>query len=189
MKLTERYGEALAFANDIHRGQWRKGTDIPYVSHLLAVSSLVLEAGGDEAQAIAGLLHDTLEDQSARTSYEAIQQQFGGEVARIVRACSDTEVLPKPPWRDRKTAYLEHLEEADPAVLRVSLADKLHNARSILTDLREHGDELWDRFNASRDDLLWYYQGLAAVFSRRLPSPQQRDLADVVDQLAILRPT
>jgi (p)ppGpp synthase/HD superfamily hydrolase len=127
-----------------------------------------------------------LEDQGARTSYEEIQQLFGGEVARIVRACSDTEELPKPPWRDRKAAYLEHLEEADPGVLRVSLADKLHNARSILTDLREHGDDLWKRFNASREDQLWYYEGLAAVFAQRLPSLQQCDLAEVVDKLATL---
>ena len=186
MKLTVRYEQALVFAHNIHRGQWRKGTDIPYMAPLLAVSSLVLEAGGNEDQAIAGLLHDMLEDQGARTSFEEIQQLFGGEVARIVRACSDTEELPKPPWRDRKTAYLAHLEEADPAVLRVSLADKLHNSRSILTDLREHGDGLWKRFNASREDQLWYYQGLAAVFAQRLPSPQQRDLADVVAKLASL---
>jgi len=184
LKLTVRYEHALVFAHNIHRGQWRKGTDIPYMAHLLAVSSLVLEAGGDEDQAIAGLLHDMLEDQGARTSFEEIQQLFGGEVARIVRACSDTEELPKPPWRDRKAAYLQHLDDADPAVLRVSLADKLHNSRSILTDLRENGDELWERFNASREDQLWYYQGLAAVFAQRLPSPQQRDLAEVVDKLA-----
>jgi (p)ppGpp synthase/HD superfamily hydrolase len=129
------------------------------VSHLLAVSSLVLEAGGDEDQATAGLLYDMLEDQGARTSYEEIQQLFGGEVARIVRACANTEELPKPPRRDRKIAYLKHLDDADPAVLRLSLADKLHNARSILTDLREHGDDLWKRFNASREDRLGATKG------------------------------
>jgi (p)ppGpp synthase/HD superfamily hydrolase len=129
------------------------------VSHLLAVSSLVQEAGGDEDQATAGLLHDMLEDQGARTSYEEIQKLFGGEVARIVRACADTAELPKPPRRDRKIAYLKHLDDADPAVLRLSLADKLHKARSILTDLREHGDDLWKRFNASREDRLGATKG------------------------------
>lgn len=182
--LTARYDEALALAAHLHREQRRKGTSIPYLSHLLAVSSLVLEAGGDEDQAIAGLLHDSLEDQSEQTSYADLRDRFGPGVADVVRACSDTEVVPKPPWRQRKQAYLEHLETADPQVLLVSRADKLHNARAILTDLREQGQQLWTRFSADRQDQLWYYRSLAEVFTRRLPTPQSQELARTVEAIA-----
>lgn len=184
MKLTDRYPEAVAFAHSVHRGHLRKGTQIPYLSHLVSVSGLVLEAGGSEDEAIAGLLHDALEDQGPRTSFEEIRDRFGEEVARIVRACSDTEQAPKPPWRERKETYLKHLEQADPAVLRVSLADKLHNARSIWTDLRTHGSQLWGRFNVGQEDQLWYYCSLASVFADRLPGPQQVDLSDVLQKIS-----
>ncbi len=184
MELTRRYDEALAYAAELHRGQQRNGTGIPYLSHLLATSSLVCEAGGSEDEAIAGLLHDTLEDQGHRTSFEEIAARFGGEAARIVRACSDTEVQPKPPWRQRKQAYLDHLRHADVPVLRVSLADKLHNARSIATDLRAHGPAVWDRFTAGRDEQLWYYRALSQVFTERMPGPQADELSDVVARMA-----
>jgi (p)ppGpp synthase/HD superfamily hydrolase len=181
-KLTVRYDSALVYASEVHRGHVRKGSDIPYLSHLLGVSALVLEGGGDEEQAIAGLLHDALEDQGERTSYVEIANRFGIEVARIVRACSDTESLPKPPWRERKEAYLAHLRKQDDAVLRVSLADKLHNLRTLLLDLDEHGLGYLDRFNAAPEDQLWYYRSLASVFAANLPGAQARELGLAVDR-------
>ncbi len=181
--LSGRFEDALVYAARVHSGQRRKGTDVPYVSHLLAVAGLVLEDGGSEDQAISALLHDALEDQPERTSPDEIAHRFGDEVARIVEECSDTVTHPKPPWRERKERYLEHLECADEAVLRVSCADKLHNARTILRDVRRHGDEVWRRFNAGREDQLWYYQSLAEVFTRRFPSPLSDELRRVVDDL------
>lgn len=144
------------------------------------------EPGGDEDQAIAGLLHDSIEDQGDKISHARLLERFGAGVADLVRACSDTEVDPKPPWRERKEAYLEHLETADPAVLLVSRADKLHNARAILADLREHGERVWERFNAGRDQQIWYYRSLAEVFTHRLPGPQSEELDRTVDAIAEL---
>ncbi len=167
--LTRDFGEALAYAHDLHLEQLRKGGDVPYVSHLLAVSSLVLEAGGDQEQAVAALLHDALEDQGDKTSFEEIESRFGGRVAQIVRACSDTEVRPKPPWRIRKQAYLDRLEEESEDILLVSVADKLHNARTTLADRRADGAAVWERFNVGVEEQRWYYGALVDVFSRRLP--------------------
>ncbi|MDI3309273.1 MAG: HD domain-containing protein, partial [Acetobacteraceae bacterium] len=129
-----RLSEAASFALSIHAEQKRKGTDLPYISHLLSVAGLVLEHGGDEEQAMAGLLHDAIEDCGAEHE-AAIRDRFGERVARIVRACTDADTKPKPPWRVRKQAYLRHLEQADTDVLLVSCCDKLHNARAILSDL------------------------------------------------------
>lgn len=168
--LTERFADACAFALDLHASQKRKGTSIPYSSHLLAVASLVLEHGGDEDQAIAALLHDTLEDQGHHfpggpaVLRAELARRFGAPVLAIVEACTDTQQMPKPPWRARKEAYLAHLPQAPLPVLRVSAADKLHNARSILSDYRLVGETLWERFSADREQLLWYYRGLLAAF-------------------------
>lgn len=167
--LSDRYGEALVYALALHRDQLRKQTQVPYVSHLLAVSALVLENRGDEEQATAALLHDALEDQGDRTSYAEITARFGDRVAEIVRACTDTEQTPKPPWRERKERYLAHLAGAGPDVLLVSCADKVHNARSIVADLRELGEQTWGRFNAGRDGQLWYYRSLGEIFKAGLP--------------------
>ena len=186
MALTNRYDDALTYTADLHRLQVRKGTAIPYLSHLLAVSSLVLEAGGDEDLAIAGLLHDSLEDQPAGTSYGDLEARFGSRVADIVRACSDAEPAPgeqKAPWLTRKQQYLAHLESAADDVLVVSRADKLHNARSIAQDAHALGDELWKRFNASKADQLWYYSELAHVFRELLPGPQTEELAAAVTSM------
>ncbi len=122
-----------------HARQKRKGTETPYVSHLLGVASLVLEHGGDEEQAIAALLHDAVEDQGAHQE-PVIRERFGDRVADIVLGCTDADTLPKPPWRERKERYIEHLEHASSDVLLVSCADKVHNARAIVTDLKTHGD-------------------------------------------------
>jgi (p)ppGpp synthase/HD superfamily hydrolase len=162
--LSPRFEEALVFAARLHSRQRRKGTGIPYVSHLLGVASLVLENGGDEDCAIAALLHDAVEDQGGRPTLEEIRRRFGDRVAFIVEGCTDTDVVPKPPWRQRKEAYLAHVRQAPAEVRRVSVADKVHNARSILADLRRNGSAVWTRFTADRDGVLWYYRSLAIAF-------------------------
>ncbi len=150
-RLTEQFDEALAYAAELHRNQTRKGEDgIPYVGHLLSVSSLVIEAGGSQTQAIAALLHDAVEDQGGPPTLAAIESRFGAEVAKIVSECSDTDEVPKPPWEERKQRYIDHLGEASDDTILVSLADKLDNARAILRDYRDCGDELWQRFSAAR---------------------------------------
>ena len=169
-ELTERFGRALVYAHEVHRGQRRKGTAVPYVSHLLGVASLVLEDGGDEDEAIAALLHDAVEDGGGLERLAEIREEFGDRAAAIVEACSDADTHPKPPWRARKEHHLARLRDADLPVLRVAAADKLHNLRSILADYDSIGDELWKRFNAPREDQLWYYSELVAIFEARRPA-------------------
>lgn len=184
--LGQRFIAAVEEASRYHAGQLRKGTQIPYVAHLLSVAALVLEDGGSEDEAIAALLHDAVEDAGGKPTLDAIRERFGDEVAMIVEACSDTDVIPKPPWRERKEAYLAHLADAEtqPSVMRVSLADKLHNARAILSDYRQTGDELWSRFNtASGEDQLWYYRSLANIFLDRAPGSLSDELDHVVSEL------
>lgn len=183
MPLTDRYTEALAFAANAHREQVRKGTSIPYLSHLLAVSGLVLEHGGDEVEAIAGLLHDTLEDVGPHLR-EPIRERFGPDVLAIVEGCTDATSQPKPPWRARKEAYIAHLRHAPPPVLRVSAADKLHNARCILADYRAIGPALWTRFNAPPAEIGWYYAALADAFAATGTPPALVDgLVQTLDAL------
>lgn len=169
--LTERFDDALVFARQRHQGQFRKGTEIPYVSHLLGTAALVLEAGGDEDQAIAALLHDTLEDSDQTgVSYEELVERFGERVAGIVRDCSDSE--PGAPgaeqenWQKRKKRYLKKLKSHSEDSLLVANADKLHNARAIVADYRIHGEELWARFNPEAETL-WYYRSLGKIFRQR----------------------
>ena len=181
--LGERFERALGFAAAAHRSQVRKGTGIPYVGHLLGVCSLVIEDGGDEDEAIAALLHDAAEDQGGERMLGEIRRRFGDSVAAIVAACSDTFESPKPPWRARKETYLQHLESQPEPVLRVSLADKLFNARAILRDYLVVGDELWARFHSGRDGQLWYYRELADSFTTLLPGRMASELAAVVDDL------
>ena len=182
-RLTGRFEDALVYATQLHASQVRKGTDIPYVSHLLGVASLVIEAGGTEDEAIAALLHDGPEDQGGLGTLKEIRDRFGVPVGKIVAACSDTFEEKKPAWQKRKQAYLDHLLDATPSVRLVSCADKLHNARAILTDYRRHGEELWQRFNAGREDILWYYGELARIFSDRGPEQLAAELTSVVEQL------
>ena len=179
MNETERaafhpeFERALGFATQLHAPQTRKQTDIPYISHLIGVAGLVLESGGGRDEAIAGLLHDSIED--CGVDYPGgvsalrgrIQQEFGERVLAIVEGCTDAETSPKPPWRDRKERYIAHLEEAPADVLLVSCADKLHNARAIVADLRVMGDALFARFKGGREGTLWYYESLTEVFGRR----------------------
>jgi (p)ppGpp synthase/HD superfamily hydrolase len=185
--LGDRFRRALVFAYDLHRGQVRKGSKgIPYIGHLLGVTSIVIEDGGDEDEAIAALLHDGPEDQGGKATLERIRNEFGDRVAGIVEGCSDTLEDPKPPWRERKEAYLAHLEHAQPEVLRVSLADKLHNARSILSDYREVGEELWSRFNGTREESLWYYKSLVEIFARRYSGQLAEELETTVSEIEAL---
>jgi (p)ppGpp synthase/HD superfamily hydrolase len=181
-QLGGRFEQALLYATHVHGGHMRKGTTIPYLAHLLAVAALVLEDDGDEDDAIAVLLHDAAEDQGGKERLDDISIRFGENVAGIVAACSDTFETPKPPWRARKEAYLEHLESATGDVLRVSLADKLHNIRAITFDYERLGDELWERFNPDSDQL-WYYGALAKLFARRRPSLHAKELSRYVAEL------
>ena len=168
--LTERFDNALQFAHGVHRSQPRKDTTIPYVSHLLSVAGLVLESGGDEDLAIAALLHDAVEDaedMSGEEMSDRIRAKFGDRVADIVDGCSDAKSSPggsKPPWRSRKEAYLEHLRSATNDVLRVSIADKVHNARSIATDQDRFGEKLWERFSSTSEESRWYYTSLRDIY-------------------------
>ena len=146
MPLSKLYDQALVYASELHRDQVRKGSGIPYIAHLLSVSSRVLSAGGTEVQAIAGLLHDAAEDQGGRATLDEVRAKFGAEVAQIVSDCTDSWVESKPPWRPRKEACLASLPKKAPTSLPVSLADKLDNAEAILNDYRNIGDGLWDCF-------------------------------------------
>lgn len=164
---TPRFLDALGYAVALHATDRRKGTSIPYAAHLLGVCALVLTDGGSEDEAVAALLHDALEDHPLETSPEEIGRRFGREVRAIVEACSDTPAGyaggPKPPWRQRKEAYLAHLRHAPPPVRRVALADKVDNLRAIVADHRQVGERLWQRFNAGRQDQLWLYRSLAGA--------------------------
>jgi (p)ppGpp synthase/HD superfamily hydrolase len=188
--LTDRFDRALLYATHVHGGQTRKQTSVPYLAHLLAVAATVLEYGGDEEQAIAALLHDAVEDQGGPARLADIQNRFGEEVARIVAACSEDqgERLPdgqKAPWRERKQRSLEQLRAMDRRALLVSLSDKVHNARSILRDLRkpEVGQRVWERFTRPREETLWYHRALAEAFIALLPGQLAQELRDIVDAI------
>lgn len=153
---------ALVYAARLHAGQTRKdGEGTPYIAHLLGVCSLVIEAGGDEEQAVAALLHDAVEDQGGEETLEEIRERFGDRVARIVEGCTDSYEKPKPPWRPRKDSYLRGLAEKPAEVLLVVCADKLYNARSIVRDHRIHGDKVFERFTPEPEGTAWYYRSLA----------------------------
>ena len=183
-RLTERFQEALSYAAELHNTQTRKASEVPYVGHLLSVAGLVIEADGTETEAIAALLHDAAEDQGGDATLDEIEKRFGRDVATIVDECSDTVVTPKPPWRQRKENYVAHLHEASDAAIRVSMADKLDNARAILRDLRRHGPQVWQRFNTTNpQDHLWYYRSLLDVYRSRSDSWIVDELARVIRAL------
>lgn len=167
--LTERFDEAFHYAHRLHRTQTRKGTTIPYISHLMTVAALVVEHGGNEDQAIGALLHDAAEDQGGVKTLEDIRRRLGDAVAEIVSDCTDAWTEPKPDWRARKEAYLANLSAKPKQSLLVSLADKTHNAEAILFDYRVLGDPLWQRFNGGAEGTRWYYSALARVFSQTIP--------------------
>ena len=183
------FERALAFATRLHAKQVRKETDIPYISHLIGVAGLVLENDGDRDQAIAALLHDSIEDcgvyypGGVDALKERICEDFGDKVLAIVEGCTDAETIPKPPWRERKERYIAHLEDAPPEVLLVSCADKLHNARAVVADQRVMGNALFERFTGKRDGTLWYYESLAEVFGRRGPDHLAAELNRQVETM------
>ena len=190
--VGSRFVKAVERACDWHDGQVRKGSGVPYVSHLLAVASLVLEAGGDEEQAIAAMLHDAVEDRPDLASPETIREEFGDRVADIVVECSDREhgVEGTPDnWRARKEDYVRSLSSASRDALLVSCADKLHNARSLLRDLVQEKEAVWDRFNQTEPaEQLWYYRALAEVFTERIRKPAwlAEELHRTVEDIAAL---
>jgi (p)ppGpp synthase/HD superfamily hydrolase len=191
--LTARFDEALHYATAHHARQLRKGTDVPYVAHLLAVASLALEMGGDEDEAIGALLHDVVEDGGGEVALQEIAERFGDPVAAIVLANSDTAEADKPPWWERKREYVEGMRQKSPAALRVSLADKLHNGRAILLDYRTHGDGFWSRFGQGRGlATRVYYREIAAAFERErgrvgpLAEPFVDELRRTVDAITAL---
>lgn len=162
-RLTSRFESALVYATQLHHHQVRKGSSVPYISHLLSVAALVIEDGGDEDQAIAALLHDAIEDQGGDKTRQEIKARFGERVVNIVNGCTDAEVIPKPAWQERKQQYIEKMRHADPEVRRVSMADKLHNLRSILADYHRGDKDIWGKFKGGREGSLWYYRSLIEV--------------------------
>ena len=181
--LGPRFEEALTYAARLHREQVRKGSGVPYLSHLLGVAGIALEHGASEDEAIAALLHDAVEDQGGAPTLAEIRRRFGDTVADIVAGCSDTDVVPKPPWRPRKEAYVAHLASASPSARLVSAADKLHNARSILTDYRRLGEAVWTRFAGGKEGTLWYYRAVVQAFRAYDPTPLVDELERAVEEM------
>src|SRR4029453_6232980 len=184
-KLAAQFSKALVYAELKHHNQVRKGGDIPYIAHLLTVAGLVINDGGSEAQAIAALLHDAVEDAGGPPTLEEIRKNFGDDVARIVDECSDTDEEPKPPWRERKQNYINHLAAVGDDTLLVSVADKLDNARSMLRDYHTHGPSLGARFNRKNPpDHLWYYESLLEAYRKQgMDSWMVDELGRVVGEL------
>lgn len=186
IKLGPRFLRAFSFAAEKHEDQTRKTTTIPYIAHLMGVASLVLEAGGDEDLTIAALLHDVVEDCGGAPVLKEVRQRFGARVAKVVEGCTDADTYPKPPWRERKEKYIEHLKSADTDTRLVSAADKLNNVRSILSDYRAIGESIWSRFNGGREGTLWYYRTLRDEFLRHSPNRITRDFELAANELEAL---
>jgi (p)ppGpp synthase/HD superfamily hydrolase len=163
-KLSPRFDDAVKYAHEVHRAQVRKGTGAPYLGHLLGVASIVIDDGGSEDEAIGALLHDAAEDQGGRERLDDIRARFGDVVARIVEDCTDSWSQPKEPWLERKQAYIQHARRLSGPSLRVSAADKVHNSYAILRDLRNSGERVWERFQATPDDVVAYYESLVRAY-------------------------
>lgn len=183
MLLSNRFSEALTYAAELHATQIRKGSGVPYISHLLGTASIALEYGANEDEAIAALLHDAIEDCGGAPIREAIRHLFGDNVTAIVDGCTDADTTPKPPWRQRKQAYLDRLPQASHSVRLVSAADKLYNARSIVKDFRLLGDSVWERFKGGKDGSLWYYRSLVEAFRKAESTPIVEELDRTVLEL------
>jgi len=179
-----RIDRALLYASELHARQRRKGSDIPYLGHLLGVASIVLDYGGNEDEAIAALLHDAIEDQGGDATRQEIRRRFGDQVTEIVDGCTDSDRVPKPPWGPRKRAYIARLRHEPKSVLLVSAADKLHNARAVLADYRVVGDSLWSRFTGGKEGTLWYYRELVKAYrDAGAPAGLTEELDRVVSEL------
>lgn len=183
LKLTTQFELALVYATRLHADQTRKISDVPYIAHLLSVAALILEAGGTEEEAIAGLLHDAVEDQGGKSTREEIRQTFGETVVEIVDGCTEWDTYPKPPWEERKQRYLHNLRHASSSVRLVSLADKLHNARSLLADLRQHGSSIWSQFKAGREGTLWFYRELEKIYIETGSDFLTKEFSRVINEL------
>jgi len=183
IRLGPRFHRAFLFAAKKHAGQTRKASSIPYLAHLMGVASLVLEFGGDEDMAIAALLHDVVEDCGGEPMLREVRKRFGTRVARIVDGCTDSYSTPKPPWKERKESYIRHLKNAAAETRLVSAADKLNNIRSILSDYRAIGEQIWARFNGGRDGTLWYYRALLNEFLLSRPDRLVREFELAVREL------
>jgi (p)ppGpp synthase/HD superfamily hydrolase len=181
--LGIRLQRAFRYAAAKHDGQTRKKSAVPYLSHLMAVASLVLEAGGDEDMAMAALLHDVVEDCGGMPRLREIRKQFGPRVAKIVEGCTDSFGEPKPEWLVRKKDYLREVTHADAETRLVSASDKLHNVRTILADYRQHGEAIWTRFNGKKEGTLWYYRALCDEYQRRNRNRITLELAIAVEEL------
>jgi len=181
--LGPRFWSAFQFAAQKHDGQTRKAKSVPYLAHLMSVSSIVLEAGGNEDCAIAALLHDVVEDCGGRPMLREVEDRFGSDVARMVEGCTDTFEDPKPSWRQRKEEYLRRLPKEHSDTRLVSAADKIDNARSVLRDYRIHGEAIWARFNGGREGTLWYYRALADEFNRCPADMLNSELERIVGEL------
>jgi (p)ppGpp synthase/HD superfamily hydrolase len=182
-RLGPRLLRAFQFAAEKHAKQTRKASTVPYIAHLMGVASLVLEAGGDEDLAIAALLHDVVEDCGGAPMLKEVRRRFGSRVAKVVDGCTDADTDPKPPWRERKEKYIEHLKTADADTRLVSAADKLNNVRSILSDYRAIGESVWSRFTGGREGTLWYYRTLVEVFLQQPRNRITRELELAVREL------
>lgn len=182
-KLTTKFEQALIYATQLHSNQRRKVDKIPYISHLMSVSALILEAGGSEDEAIAGLLHDAIEDQGGKATREEVRQKFGETVVEIVDGCTETDITPKPPWKQRKIQYIENIRNGSDSVKLVSLADKLHNARSLLVGYRNQGNKLWDYFSGSKEDKLWFYGELLKIYQGSCVNFMTVELERILDEL------
>lgn len=183
MKLSQKFSEALVYATDVHGGQLRKKTQVPYIGHLLGVCAIAMEYGANETEAIGALLHDAVEDCGGPKRQREIEKRFGKEVGAIVAGCTDTDETPKPPWRERKEKYIAHLRDASASTRLVSASDKLHNARAIVHNLREDGEKVWERFKAGKDGTLWYYRALVTAFQKHGPSELIDELDRVVTEM------
>jgi len=177
MTLSEKFEEALIYATQAHGDQVRKKTGIPFVAHILGVTAIALEYGANETEAIGALLHDTVEDCGGEERLRDIRERFGEGIAEIVDGCTDTYETPKPPWLERKRAYIEHLQDSDSSTRLVSASDKLHNTRAILAELRRHGLEVFERFGGKKEGTVWYYRSLVTAFR------QHGDHSDLIDEL------
>ena len=179
----QRFAEALTYTAWLHAKQTRKGSHLPYISHLLGVASLTMEYGGSEDECIAALLHDAAEDQGGWPTLEETRKKFGNAVAEIVKGCTDSFTKTgarKAPWKKRKAQYIAHLHSTSQSVRFVSAADKLDNARAIFADYREHGERVFERFKKSKNETLWYYHKLAKTYKELLPGPLSDELFRVV---------
>lgn len=181
MILTEKYKTALEYALKVHEHHLRKGGTIPYFSHVAAVSSLVMEYNGTEDQAIAGLLHDVVEDCGIKHE-PIIREKFGVEVIQMVMDCTDSTTTPRPDWKIRKEAYIASLDDKADTSLLVSCCDKLHNARAIERDYADLGEPVWDRFNGNKSQIAWYYRGITEKFLNR-EIPAAKELERVVNNI------